>query len=145
MIQFISSSLISYFWMAGGQFGSAWRKYGGGAVIIALVIWKHSWLHCPLLLICPALFLGYGEKSWFMKHIKNETLVRLADAGTLGLPILITGLLTQHGLNGLIGVLLLVGAFQIRGGGFKIGNKDFLWPDLVRSTALSAAIWMVLQ
>lgn len=144
MVQVLSGLVITVCWMLGGQFGSAWRKYGCGAVILALVIWKLTWAHAILLLICPALFLGYGEKSWFMKHIKNETLVRLADAVTLGLPVIIAGLVEGHGLNGLIGLALLVGAFQLRLGGFKIGQKDFLWVDLARGLALSVALWHVL-
>lgn len=134
--------------MLGGQFGSAWRKYGCMSSIILLFIWRIThgsiWWHItPILLICPAMFLGYGEKSWFMKVLKNEELVRVSEGVVLWIPMALCSILQTYYWSTGISIALTVGAFQIRAGSFKIGKKDFLWEDLFRSLALAASITLV--
>jgi len=150
MIYILFSLTLVVTYMLGGQFGSAWRKYGGMAAIILLVIWRslHGgiWWHLiPLLIICPVLFAGYGEKSWLMKFwskvgtpLANEDEVRLAYAVMLGIPLIIVS-----PLNGLLATSVIVFAFMVRAGGFKIGGKDFLWEDFMRSMALALGIVVV--
>lgn len=141
---------VVVFWMLGGQFGSAWRKYGIMSALIALVIWRslHGevwWNKLPLLLICPVLFVGYGEHSWLMRllakistPLRDDDEVRLAQALLLGLPLVITS-----PLPGILGTALLTIAFMVHAGGIRIGSKDFLWEDVFRSSALAAGIVMV--
>lgn len=145
---FIISTII--FWLLGGQFGSAFRKYGCMASIILLFIWRITqgsvWWHIvPILLICPAMFLGYGEKSWFMKVFKNEELVRIAEGIVLWIPMALCSILQTYYWSTGISIALTVGAFQIRAGSLKIGNKDFLLEDLFRSLALGISIILVVR
>ncbi len=146
MVNIISVLLTTIVWMLGGQFGSAWRKYGIMAISVAYCAYNvscgTSWLsYIPIMPFCAILFLGYGEKSWFMKVLKNEELVRIIDALALAIPLLVICFLRhKQWFNYLIVLCSLIGAFQIRGGGFKIGNKDFLFVDLARGFAVGLSL-----
>ncbi len=138
-------------YMLGGQIGSAWRKYGGGATILALVIWRAVandggvwWTNLPLLLICPVLFIGYGDNSKLMKWLKNEDSVRFAEAALLWIP---TATCAGFGLwwIAMLNLAVLLAAFHLKAGGFKILGKDFLYEDLARSTAIAITILSVLR
>lgn len=146
-IIYISSViLITLFGMLGGQYGPALRKYGILVVTLALIAWRVStgqvwWHYSAIPLFCTALFLGYGEKSWIMKKLKNEILVRIAYALSISIPLVITALLNTKGILSYILIpSLIVGAFQLRGGGFKIGKKDFLFVDLARWSAVGISV-----
>lgn len=138
--------LTTIFWLLGGQYGSAWRKYGIMAVVIAIIAINVSrgtniLNYSVLPVFCASLFLGYGEKSWLMKKLKNETLVRIFDAIIIALPLLITCFLHNKGfINYIVIVLSLLLAFQIRGGGIKIGNKDLLFVDVARGVAVGVSL-----
>ena len=150
MVQLIAILLVTVFWMLGGQFGSAWRKYGIIGVVIGLWIYNiiigHTWYsYLPMTLFCAALFLGYGEKSWFMKKLKNETFVRIADAMTLTIPLLLTDYLCNKSpIIYISQIILILVAFQIRSGSIKIGNKDFLFVNLFRGLAIGISLLIIL-
>lgn len=144
--------LIPLFWLLGGQFGSAWRKYGILAVALILSVWKVAhgaiwWHYLPVLPFCAALFLGYGEKSWFMKVLMYEEAVRIAESLVLAIPLVGVALLTQAPWWAILAqVITLVGAFQIRGGGIHFDkiDKDLLWVDVSRGIGLMIAVGVVL-
>ncbi len=138
--------IITVCWMLGGQFGSAWRKYGVMVATVGLASYLIAngeawWIFIPIVPFCAALFLGYGEKSWFMKLLKNEELVRIADSVVLLIPLVIMAYLSSRPkINYAIQTIALAGAFQTRLGGIRIGGKDLLWDDLLRGLAVGIAL-----
>jgi hypothetical protein len=142
----IAIVLTTIFWLLGGQFGSAWRKYGILFISLLLIAYRAIygqiwWHYLPIPAFCAVLFLGYGEKSWFMKVLKNEELVRIADAIAIAIPLLITAWLSSKlYINYFIITISLLSAFQIRGGGIKIGKKDLLFVDVARGLAVGIAL-----
>lgn len=144
-ILFMAAVVLS--WMLGGQYGSAWRKYGIITALIALGIWRslHGgiwWQYIPLLLLCPELFLGYGTHSWLEKWLHEDWEIRLAYALMLWLPIALTAAIVGFLWAIPLSCFGLITAFQIHLGSFKIGKKDFLWEDFTRS--LTVGVWVVL-
>jgi hypothetical protein len=149
MLEVIVGLCVIAAWMLGGQFGSAWRKWGIIGVLSVAIGWQilegHVWWHyVPFIALFPELFIGYGIKSWLYKILKQEWQVRLADGLLLVWPCALVSLFQGRGLWIPIEVAVLVGAFQIHAGGFKIGQKDFLWADFLRSFALAICIGIAL-
>jgi len=123
-------------YMLGGQFGSAWRKYGCLAAVIGLVLYAWKLKYLPLLLICGTVFMGYGEKSWMAKRLGfGDNAQRLAMAAMYGLPLILSNF-----LPGLLGYMVLTLVWMVHAGSFKIGKKDFLLEDLYRGGALALGV-----
>ena len=93
---------------------------------------KKKLKYLGLLLLIPILVMGYGVNSKLMKIFKKEWLVRCMYALILAQPFWFFG--WEHAL---VATVTLIGAFQIRAGGFKIGTRyDFLYEDLARYMTL---------
>lgn len=149
LIHAIAALLIIVSYMLGGQFGSAWRKYGIMVVLTGLEAWKclHGgiwWHYLPLAILSADLFTGYGDKSIEKKIFKIDWLIRLAFAvslllGILGVDIIEKSPWWVYSAQ----ITVLVGAFQLHLGAFKIGEKDFLWEDFARSSGLVVALFFI--
>jgi len=123
--------------MMGGQFTKAVRRFGIGGVAILFSVsddikekkkFKNKIKYIGFLLTIPLLSMGYGANSWLMKIFKSDAKVRIAYATLLALPFWVFGW-----AHFLVALASLIGAFQVRAGGFKIGpSYDFLYEDLVR-------------
>jgi hypothetical protein len=100
--------------------------------------WKVRRKYLWLLLLVPILSMGYGTHSHLMKWLKNEKLVRLVYALLLYVPF---GIISFN----ILGLLALVGAFQIETGkGWNIyRNYDFLLDDFFRASALAFNWWLI--
>ena len=129
---------LTALYMAGGQIEKGIRRFGVPSLSMFLVWWeslriKKDRLRCLwMLLLIPTLCMGYGVKSWLNSVTHGtEWLQRLIYSFLLLIPFVVL----QKWI-----ALLLIPAFQIRAGGFKLGRYDFLWEDLARGSALSLAV-----
>lgn len=143
-----ASALVVLFYILGGQYGSAWRKYGIMSVTMILVgngimNGAHWWVYLPLALFSAALFLGYGEKSWFMKLVHNDETIRWLEGFALGIGMTACAFLQDRWVASLVLLLVICGAFQIKAGASKIGRFELLWEDVARAISLASALWMV--
>lgn len=119
--------------MYGGQKEKGARRFGIAGFSVAMD-WKRGW---PMLFLIPTLIMGYGEDSWLMDKIGNDTLVRLVYAFLLSLPFYFYSM-----KRGLWAWVLLAIAFQIRAGslGYWEPFGDFLVEDLIRYGTLMILI-----
>jgi hypothetical protein len=146
MIDALFVVMVVMAWELGGQYDKLFRRLGIPVAILCLGIW-HSlhgevwWNKLPLLLICPELFLGYGQGSWVAKHFNTEWVIRAVYGFLLWVPIAIVALLHGHVYFGLFSAVLIGGAFQIHAGAlFMYRDKAFLIEDLFRSLAVGVSI-----
>jgi len=141
---------INILWQLGGQINKAARRYGipitAGLAILFVKIKEKRPLKEKLALICllPAigiLSMGYGQDSWLRKVCGgSDTLTRIVYAILLSIPILAVYLIAGYSLIFWgVGLILLVGAFQVRAGvWFKwLGGKDWLIEDTFRASAFA--------
>lgn len=141
---FLSIPLVMFFYMLGGQTLKWIRPVGVALSLFGVYGLLH---HSTWYLGFPALFygfelaFGYGTNSIFSKidnHNDEET--RILYGIWCCIPIVIACIFFHHWLR-LLGMLLIVGAFQDRAGTwFKIGKYDFLEEDFWRSLAIATAM-----
>ncbi len=124
--------------MFGGQKNKGARRFGipGLAVITSFLSGKFKWKHLTFLLLIPILTMGYGENSWLMSVLGNDTLVRIAFGAILSLPFLAFG-----ARRWLCALICLIVAFSVRAGSLSnIGGFDILIEDMVRYGILGILI-----
>ncbi len=124
--------------MFGGQKEKGVRRFGipGLSTLIALSD-GFQWRDLAFLLLIPTLVTGYGENSILMGWAGSDGLVRVVYALMLSIPFFFFGL-----KRGLIAIIALVCAFQIRAG--SLGNiswfGDLLIEDVFRYLTLGGLI-----
>ena len=123
--------------MWGGQKKKEARRFGIPVLALTFASNHLSWKHFSLLLYVPLLSIGYGVNSWLMDWLGNETLVRVAYALLLSIPIALFGVKKWF-----LGTIMLVMAFQIRGGslGHLAWFGDILIVDFIRYSVLAIVL-----
>ena len=150
MIDTLTFIVIVVLYMAGGQTGfhKIMRRLGVplSAYISTIKDKKTATRNSILLLLYPILSMGYGKNSKIMSIFKLEWLVRLVYSTLVFIPFLIVRALDGQflSINTLLGYILLIIAYQLRLGGFKITDKvDFLYEDLARGSAIAINVLLI--
>lgn len=127
--------IITLLYMLGGQIKNQIRRFGVPSFAIAYAFFKDSKDRKKAffyMLLIPVLCMGYGTKSIYMRLFQKDWLVRIMYALTLSVPFLLYGKFFSP--------FLLIGAYSIRAGGFRVGKYDFLIEDLIRGVAISLCV-----
>ncbi len=147
------------FWLIGGQFWKAGRRYGIPLLTIAILYirlarmrlkkGRRDWI-APLAML-PAigvLSMGYGVNSWLKGVCRYELTTRIAYAIILSIPLAVYALISPNvspkGL--LITTPALILAFQFRDvwlgklRHIRIGKFDILLEDVARSVVFGGSI-----
>lgn len=144
---FLLAPMVSILWALGGQINKLIRPIGIPLLTVLFYIIHHNhpwWCVLPVFLYGGILTIGYGEDSKLMKLLGNDELVRDVYSIICCIPITLMILLTGN-LLALIGILLILGAFQIRLGSLgRIGKCDILPEDLIRGFIIGLAISLAL-
>jgi hypothetical protein len=134
-ITFLGTMFLGMF---GGQKNKGARRFGipGLAVLMSWLSGEFKCKYLSFLLLIPILIMGYGENSFLMKILGNDTLVRLVYGAILSLPFLFFGI-----FRWLIALISLVIAFIIRAGSLgQIWGMDILIEDIIRYGVLGLNI-----
>lgn len=122
--------------MFGGQKEKNVRRYGipSIAVLSGWETWR--WRTFAYFLFIPTLCMGYGENSWLMGIIGNDTIVRITYAILLSAPFFVFGLIRATIAN-----VALIMAFLIRGGSAgNVFGMDILIEDVFRYGTLGILV-----
>ncbi len=135
-------------YMLGGQVNKLFRPICVPIILLACFIFfdtTHLWyVILPSLLYGGILTLGYGVDSKLMKWFKHEQTVRIILGVLVGIPVLLTVVLT-HNIYGLIGFPLIVSCSCIRMGKWvTIGDFDILLVDIFRGLAVGIGMSLAL-
>lgn len=140
---FLSIPLVTLFGMLGGQLNKLFRPIGIPLAIIGayFIHPNHEWFCIlPTLLYGVILTIGYGENSKLFKLFNDDEMTMDVYSILCCIPLIITFLLTKN-LTSAFGILIVLGAFQIRLGSIgKIGKYDILWNDFFRWGAVGIAM-----
>ena len=122
--------------LIGGQKEKGARRYGipGLSLLASLKNWK--WKRLSFIGLIPILSLGYGENSFLMGVLGNDSFVRLAVSVALSFPFMVFGL-----WRWVIALLGLSAVYQVHAGSlFTIGTFDVLIEDILRYGMLGILI-----
>lgn len=140
---FWSVPLVILFGMLGGQINKLFRPIGIPLSIAAIYAIHHNhewWCILPTFLYGFLITLGYGPNSKLFEFLQDEELAIDAYSVICCLPIVFTFLLTKN-LNAAFGILIVLGAFQIKLGSLgKIGKYDIEINDIFRWSAIGIAM-----
>lgn len=136
---FVAAITIMGMW--GGQKNKSIRRFGiPGLAFVGALLSGLGWRSIALLLFLPTLAMGYGEKSWLMSILHNDTLVRIAYGICLAIPFIFFGWIRFA-----IALMALPIVFSIKLGSFgSIGTFDFLGEDILRYAVLGILIFTLM-
>ena len=132
---------ITFLGMYGGQKNKGARRFGIPFFSILIKFKELKFKSLAFLLLIPILCLGYGENSFLMQILGDDTLVRLVYGFILSLPFLFFGI-----KKWLLSAILLPIAFSVRAGSLgNIGNFDILIEDILRYGTLGFVIIYIVR
>lgn len=140
--------IVMVAWLVGGQINKGVRRFGMpltttalGAISLLKRKDKQWWVALFILLYIPILSIGYGVDSVLGKWLGGrEWLIRLLYALVCCVPLLMIQIFVQDWWKLAIMLPMIVGSFQVRAGGVKVGNYDLLWEDVIRSLVLGSCV-----